>query len=138
MQDYFKHFFPNGIERPILVAEDDEPVRVVLTHLLRLFGFRNVLTASNGHEALDIYLKRKDEILLVLTDIQMHTPDGKSAYGDELLLRLHELGQNARVVMMSGNHNFDTTPFKEKGLKGFLKKPIDVMDLVRALSSALM
>jgi len=138
MQDYFKRFFPNGIDRPILLAEDDEPVRVVLTHLLRLFGFRNVLTASNGHEAFDLYLARKDEILLVLTDIQMRTPDGKSAYGDELLLRLHALDQNARVVMMSGNHNFDTTPFKEKGLKGFLKKPIDIQELVGALSGALM
>jgi DNA-binding response OmpR family regulator len=61
-------------DRVILVVEDTNMMRVLMTRYLSQAGFRNVLECVNGQEALD--LLRSQKVDLVLLDIQMPVLDG--------------------------------------------------------------
>lgn len=61
----------------ILIAEDDETSMMFLSAILRSYKF-NLLTASNGKEAVDL-CRENDDIKLVLMDIKMPIMDGYSA-----------------------------------------------------------
>lgn len=58
---------------PILVVDDDQAIRTILSSLLSTMGFQ-VALATNGHEALDLFAKSRFEF--VLTDFQMPGMDG--------------------------------------------------------------
>jgi CheY-like chemotaxis protein len=80
----------------VLLVEDEENVRRLLTLILRRYGYE-VLEAASGHEALDIFNRRASEIHLVLTDMVMPNMTGR-----ELGERLQELSPNTKIVYMSG------------------------------------
>ena len=54
----------------VLVADDEDVVCAVARKMLERLGF-SVLTASDGHEALEIFRERADEIVCVLLDLTM-------------------------------------------------------------------
>ena len=67
---------PRGSET-ILVVEDEPAVRHLARGILELQGY-NVLSASNGHDALHVVRSRKGEpIHLVITDVIMPLMSGK-------------------------------------------------------------
>jgi len=57
----------------ILVVDDEEPVRDIVSKLVRHIGYP-VLTAANGKEALD--LLGKEPVTILITDIKMPEMDG--------------------------------------------------------------
>jgi two-component system, cell cycle response regulator CpdR len=59
----------------ILIAEDEEALRVLVARALALDG-HDVTTASDGAEALDILSHRQGAFELLLTDIRMPVMDG--------------------------------------------------------------
>ncbi len=83
----------------VLVVEDEDGVRKLLTHVLTRRGYQ-VLEASNGEEALRIYEERAADIHLVLTDMVMPKMTGR-----ELARQVREMRPDARVIFMSGYTN---------------------------------
>lgn len=69
-------------EAPILVVEDSPLLNNLITEFLRKSGYCNILTASNGKEALDKLTENKrinndqEKIKCVITDIEMPQMDG--------------------------------------------------------------
>ena len=59
----------------ILIAEDEESIRNLVTRALRQDG-HEVSTASDGAEALDLLTREKGAFELLLTDIRMPVMDG--------------------------------------------------------------
>ena len=59
----------------VLVAEDDEPVRVFVRRALEIDG-HTVVEALDGAEALDVLEREKGAFDLLLTDIRMPLMDG--------------------------------------------------------------
>ena len=59
----------------ILIAEDEESLRTLVTRALALDG-HDVVTASNGAEALAILAREGAAIHLFLTDVRMPVMDG--------------------------------------------------------------
>jgi len=71
--------FPTAIRRgkeTILVAEDNDPVRMITVSILETFGYK-VLEAENGGKALKLLAEHHSEIDLVLSDIVMPEAGGK-------------------------------------------------------------
>jgi len=64
-----------GVET-ILVVEDEEQVRELVIEMLELKGY-NVLEASNGKNAIDVYNNNIEDICLILTDVVMPEMGGK-------------------------------------------------------------
>jgi two-component system, cell cycle sensor histidine kinase and response regulator CckA len=82
-------------DESVLVVEDEESVRRLLTYVLQSRGYQ-VQEASDGEEALRIY-QESGRIHLVLTDMIMPRMGGR-----ELAERLHRLDPDAKIVFMSG------------------------------------
>lgn len=102
----------------VLVVDDEAPVREAVTDVLSLEGIQ-VLTASNGHSALQIFSERSGEIDLVLLDLSM---PGMS--GDETLRRLREIDSTVPVILSSGYDKRDLrVRFSTRDLTGFIQKP---------------
>jgi len=116
----------------ILVVDDESRIRSVVAEILRPFGYI-VFTAENGYEALEIYREKKDEIDLVILDLNMPRMGGKECF-DKIL----KIDPEARVLIASG-HSVDESIKKLLGFRasGFIGKPFDARELFRALRRVL-
>ncbi len=83
-------------ELNFLVVEDNEFQRELLISVLKSMGARNVWSASDGAKALDIVLKAKPMVDVVVTDLAMPTMDGL-----ELVRRAGEGGYSGSVLITS-------------------------------------
>jgi len=80
----------------VLLVDDEAALRVIGSALLKAMGF-SAITAANGREALEIYSLHKNEVDLVLMDLNMPVMGGIDAYR---LLR--EMSPSIPVVICSG------------------------------------
>ena len=86
---------PRGTET-VLVAEDDEHVRSMVTSILRQAGYQ-VLEAADGAEALTLFVENQNEIALVVLDAVMPKLNGPETYA-----RITGLCPNIRVLFTTG------------------------------------
>jgi PAS domain S-box-containing protein len=80
----------------VLIVEDEPDLMEVAAELFRSIGYE-VLTAGNGHDAIDI-LKRRGDIDLLFTDVMM--PNGMN--GIELARFTRKLCPGVKVLLASG------------------------------------
>ncbi|GEM_PF-640685 len=80
----------------ILVAEDEEQVRKIVTRTMENLGY-HVLQAGNGVEAIQQALNYQDTIHLLLTDVVMPQMNGKA-----LAEELHKARPEMSILFMSG------------------------------------
>jgi DNA-binding response OmpR family regulator len=113
-------------ECTILVVEDEEPVRELVSDVLRDAGY-TVEQAHDGAEALAV-LDREPaphrKLCAVVLDVMLPRLDGVS-----LLRRLRAHGPGVPVVAMSASeeHLLEAVT---AGARGALPKPFDIDDLV--------
>ena len=102
----------------ILIVDDEEMLRDILYESLKDEGY-NVLTASDGIEALKIYAEKKDTISLVITDLGM-----PHMGGEELFAKLQAMNPNVKVIVSSGFLDTSTrSELLRSGIKDVLAKP---------------
>lgn len=112
----------------ILVTEDDPSTLKWLVRVLKIY-FKEVYAATNAMDALEMFTKQPTDI--IVADIQMPEVDGLSF--------LHKISvispQTLRVVMTA----FSSQPYLsravESGIHLYLKKPIDIDELLVSLAS---
>jgi len=113
----------------ILIIDDEELVREILTRVLRRLG-HNVLPASGGEEALSIYGEKKDEIDLVIVDINM-----PKMSGIEVAERLRSINPKVTVIGSSGEADQDLNDTEVKKIfDGYISKPYGISMLSAAVS----
>jgi two-component system response regulator (stage 0 sporulation protein F) len=114
----------------LLVVDDDATVRFSLSFLLDQDGY-NVITASGGHEAIELYRERWGEIAIVLLDIQMPELNGL-----EVLAHLREINSAVRAIVMSGYaEQLMSGEYHHLGV-AFLSKPFAIESLLGVLAVA--
>ncbi|MDD3294813.1 MAG: response regulator [Geobacteraceae bacterium] len=62
------------------MVEDDDLVRELNRTILEDAGYR-VIETSDGREALETFMKRGEEVDILVTDVIMPNMDGKTLYG---------------------------------------------------------
>ena len=111
-----------GVPDPaLLVVDDNEDNRYVLSQQLNIQGYDNIAIATNGHEALNIL--RSKSFDLVLLDIMM--PD---LNGYEVLERMRSSPElrNIPVIMISSIGELDSVVrCIELGAEDYLPKPFE-------------
>ncbi|MBI5102240.1 MAG: response regulator [Nitrospirae bacterium] len=85
-----------GGRETVLLAEDDEDARKIMSEVLRFEGY-TVLDAIDGTDAIRVLLENKDRIDLALLDVRMPNKDGTKVY-DEIKTRFPHI----RTLFMSG------------------------------------
>jgi len=107
----------------ILLVEDEDAVRVVVSAVLRREGY-HVLEAPGPHVAMDIFTKRGRHIDLLLTDVVM--PDMN---GPALAQQLIGLRPALRVLFISGYADMAAQPDPGNENVSFLSKPFQASAL---------
>lgn len=103
----------------VLNVEDDVKVLTKLNHALELVC-KNVYSAENGLEALDIYNEKSLEIDVVVTDIRMPKMNGL-----ELIKEIREKDEAQGIVVLSANSDSDTLiDIINLGVDNFILKPV--------------
>ena len=116
----------------ILLVDDEDFIRDLGKRVLEKAGF-NVVTASNGREAIEIYKARGRKISLVILDLIMPEMDGK-----QCLKELLKINPGAMVLVASGYSASDPTKEAlESGAKGFVPKPFNVRQLLQTVRKVL-
>jgi PAS domain S-box-containing protein len=109
---------PRGNGETILVVDDEASILTITGQTLEAYGYR-VLTATDGADALSIYLQNRDEIRVVLTDMMMPVMDGAA-----LIHALMRINPVVRIIAASGlNAQGEVEEATAGGLKHFLIKP---------------
>jgi len=124
----------HGVQRKgrVLVVDDHEMVRTTLCHLLEDKGY-SVLSAENGHEALELFRKLSSELTFVVLDMVMPQYSGKQAF-----LAMQATNPEVPVLLMSGcDTETDVEQTLGLGARGFLKKPFTSHALTLAIDAAL-
>ncbi len=114
----------------VLVVDDEEFLRILCGRMLGRLGYDVVLAAS-GHEALDIYRVRSEEIVCVMLDLIMPGMDGVEVHE-----KIKAMNPDARVIVTSGYHQQEiATRFEGKGMSGFIQKPYRIAALEKIVGS---
>jgi two-component system, cell cycle sensor histidine kinase and response regulator CckA len=123
---------PKGQSETILVVEDNETICNLVKRKLSKLNY-NVITATNGLDALKIYEDRQDEIKLVITDLVMPGMGGL-----ELSKNLMSKTPPVKIIAMTGyplgSKRKDLT---DAGIIECIQKPFSSRVLVQAISNAL-
>ena len=76
----------------VLVVDDEETVRTVAKRMLGKIGF-TILTAGSGHEAIEIFRDRTNEIDGVLLDLTMPIMNGEECFHELRKIRKDKIGR---------------------------------------------
>jgi two-component system NtrC family response regulator len=116
--------------KTILLIDDDDVLRRILTHHLEEAGYR-VLSEARGGPALEIFTTT--EVDLVITDIQMPEMDGF-----ELLKRIRAISPETPVIVITAFGSIDSAVHAMKlGAEDYITKPFNKEELLLNASKAL-
>ncbi len=116
----------------ILVAEDEEFVRLFLKTILSKAGFKLII-AENGEDALRKFREHKDSISLVISDMVMPRMKGRALYEE-----ICKINPGIKVIFISG---YSADMFKLSEIpgdpSGFIPKPFSKDALLGKIRSIL-
>lgn len=116
----------------ILVAEDERDIRDLITFTLQFAGYQ-VITASNGEEAVTLTLKEIPD--LVLTDVRMPKMTGYEACK---LIKADPTTQHIPVVFLSAKgQEAEVQTGLDSGADEYLLKPFAPDQLTRKVAEIL-
>jgi signal transduction histidine kinase/CheY-like chemotaxis protein len=116
----------------VLLVEDEAPVRDVIQEMLENLGFE-VVTASSGSEALQVFERFQSDIELVLSDVVL-----SGIGGIEVSKKVQEMNPDLPVILMSG-YPLDDEARSElsAGMTNWLSKPFSSEQLGQIIERVL-
>jgi PAS domain S-box-containing protein len=123
--------YPSGTET-VLVAEDNDTVRILTKNLLQENGY-TVIEANHGDDAIQRFMEHADTIRLLLLDVIMPKKNGWEVYDT-----IRKIRPDVQVIFMSG---YAADVFAKKIIPeeemNILQKPVAPGTLLRALRTKL-
>jgi CheY-like chemotaxis protein len=114
----------------VLIADDEPPVLRVLSRTLERAGF-DVVTATNGREALERFTERGGDFVAVILDMTMPEQGGR-----ETLVALRRAGADVPIILSSGySADEASAEFEGDQPDGFIQKPYATSALLATLES---
>ena len=114
----------------VLLVEDEPMVRTVAERALTRHGYQ-VLTATNGEEALEI-IEQGDEIALLISDVVMPLMDGPT-----MVREARKTRPQLPILFMSGYAEEQLRKSIDIANVAFLPKPFSVQELAEAVRRVL-
>ena len=108
----------------ILLVDDEEVVLDVGRDLLEIMGYR-VFSAADGHDALEVYKKNKEEIDIVILDMVMPGMSGDKVYDE-----LKKINSDIKILLSTGySSDGQASELLRRGYNGFIQKPFSMRKL---------
>ena len=117
------------IQRPLILAVDDEPnILKMVSVNLSLEGYK-IITASDGESALTLFDKYTPD--LIILDIMMPGLDGF-----EVIDRIRKRGSSVPIIILSGRDDINSLrDALEKGADDYINKPFNIHLLLARVRS---
>jgi len=123
---------PVGGTETILLVDDEDFILDLGDQILKKFSYK-LITAPDGESALEVYRKKKEKVNLIILDFIMSGMGGRKC-----LEKLLKINPRARVLIASGySVSGPTKEALEAGAKGFISKPYNVKQMLKAVREAL-
>ncbi len=120
----------------ILLIEDQLFIRSMMARMLNGIGFKEILQARDGKEAIDLISADREFVDVILCDLKMPNMDGF-----EFLTKLRELPTGSAqvpVVMLTASSDPETVhKLKGLGIAGYIVKPASTQMVVERVRIAL-
>lgn len=112
---------------PILVVDDEEGLRYVMTRQLRSAGY-TVEAAEDGQEAIEKLSEK--QYAVVITDMKMPRVDGLG-----VIQKANEIAPNTELIVLTGHGSLENAvdAFKAGNVAEYLLKPLDDIGLLNAV-----
>ncbi len=129
-EDADNYQIARGHNELILVVDDEAFICQMTQNSLEQYSYR-VLTACNAVDAFSLYTLHKNEISVVLIDIQMPTIDGLNA-----IRILQQMDSSIKIVVMSGLAS-NRKLLEASGIQvlAFLLKPYTIKELLNTIQA---
>ncbi|MCD4685049.1 MAG: response regulator [Anaerolineae bacterium] len=110
------------MSQTILVVDDDDLIRTMVTHFLKNDGY-TVITAANGATALDLF--KKESPALVVLDIAMPSMSGIDVAKEIRAMQKRDQSSRTPIIMLTAYaRSFFLSASSEAGVDSYLTKPI--------------
>jgi two-component system, chemotaxis family, chemotaxis protein CheY len=111
----------------VLIADDDEYVRILMRRVIKSLHYESVGEAADGLAALEMYRKTKPDILLL--DIDMPKKNGI-----EILRTIKEDDRNTSVIMLTSHAETERVQTCiELGAESYLRKDTPMAKIKSAI-----
>jgi PAS domain S-box-containing protein len=116
----------------VLLVDDESMIIDVGEQMIQRLGY-DVLTATNGKQALEIFREDQEKIDLVVLDMIMPEMNGQDTYQ-----MLKKTKPDVKVLLSSGyTANRHASAILEEGSNGFIQKPFSMGELSRKIDEVL-
>jgi hypothetical protein len=127
-QKYGKMDLPQGSGQTILIVDDEELIRITTKVALQNYGYR-ALEASDGAEALGLFVKHREQIKAVLVDMVMPIMDGEAT-----IRALRKIDPGIKIIGMSGLAENGKYKAMHDVANAFIEKPFTAEKLLKSIA----
>jgi PAS domain S-box-containing protein len=119
-------------EAKVLLVDDDELVRNLVSNMLRSLGHKAVI-CKDGLEALELYRQSWREFDLVILDMMMPRMNGRDAF-----VNMRSINKDIKALLISGfSIEGEAQSLLDAGMKGFIQKPFNFSDFSKVVGKIL-
>lgn len=109
----------------ILYVEDEQSIRDSLVSAIDKL-FKNIIIAKDGKEALDLYIQNKNDIDIIISDLNMPI-----LTGIDLLISIRRLNLNVPFIITTAHTDTSNLILSiEHNVTNYLTKPLDIKKLL--------
>lgn len=117
-----------GVQKTVLIVEDDEPTQALLEALMQRDGLATV-TARNGKAAIEI-LGARDDIAVMILDLMMPEVDGYA-----VLDHVAQTGKSIAVIVCTAAVGSKMPPLDDRIVRAVVRKPFDIEQLTAIVTA---
>jgi len=112
----------------VLLVDDEDLILAAATNILRCMSY-DVITASNGYDALELYQQNMKRVKIAIIDLIMPRMSGI-----DLFHELHRLNPDLQVIISSGFSNESAiNELIRAGASGIIYKPYSASGLAEVM-----
>jgi CheY-like chemotaxis protein len=120
----------------ILLVEDQLFIRSMTARMLNGIGFKEILQARDGQDALELLAKSGDPVDVILCDLKMPNMDG-FAFVTALRDSALSTAEIPVVVLTASSDAEDVHRLRALGIAGYIVKPASIEMIVKRVRAAL-
>ncbi len=129
IKENYKYHNKNFSSKTFLIIDDEKMITTVTKNIVEQLGGK-AITFNSGHQAIEFFKTRSNEIDYVLLDLSM-----PELSGDEVFRELKKIKEDLKVILMSGYNDQEISQrLVGRGFVGFLQKPFNIDKLIEILS----
>ncbi len=116
----------------ILVLEDDDDCREILTFALGMYANAKIFPVNNIREAIKIFHSEQPHVIISDIRINGETEDGFS-FINEVIEHEKKNGHRSKKIAITATHTKDK---ENSGFDKFIQKPFDIDELLNSLQAS--